>query len=304
MNVERAANFLKQKIRPENILINEPMRNHTSFRIGGPADMLVLPESIEEVGFVVNVCSGEGFPCYIIGNGTNLLVRDGGIRGIVVKTSKHLKNYEVNGNIITAEAGISLAKLADIALQHGLEGLEFASGIPGTLGGAVVMNAGAYGSEMKDVVVETEYLGCDRAIAKVVGAEHEFGYRKSIFQHNGGVVLKTAIGLAEGDRGKIRDLMNDFNSRRKEKQPLNLPSAGSVFKRPEGFYAGRLIEDSGLKGYRIGGAEVSTLHSGFIVNSAGASAADVINLIELIQCTVKDKFGVDLQTEIKIIGEE
>lgn len=304
MNVEHAASLLKQRIPPENILVNEPMKNHTSFRIGGPADMMVLPRSIEEVRFVMDTCSGEGFPCHVIGNGTNLLVRDGGIRGIVIKTGGCLKNYEVNGNVITAEAGISLAKLADIAFQQGFEGLEFASGIPGTLGGAVVMNAGAYGSEMKNVVVETEYLDCNGVIARVSGAEHEFGYRRSIFQYNGGVVLKTVIRLAEGDRDRIKERMNDFNSRRKEKQPLNLPSAGSVFKRPEGFYAGKLIEDSGLKGYKIGGAEVSSLHSGFIVNSAGASAADVINLIKLIQCTVKDKFGVDLQTEIKIMGEE
>lgn len=287
----------------ENIKLNEPMKNHTSFKVGGPADILVMPSNTEQLIQILKSCKEMEMPFFVMGNGTNLVVRDKGIRGVVIKTYERFNGYKVSDNTIEAYAGILLSRIGSIALENGLSGMEFASGIPGTLGGAVYMNAGAYGGEMKDVIVETEYIDSDNQIKTLKGSQHGFGYRSSRIQKDGGIVLKSRMALKKGSKPAIRALMQDLNARRREKQPLELPSAGSTFRRPEGFYAGKLIQECGLGGYRIGGAEVSCKHCGFIVNTAGATAEDIINLIKHIQKSVKIKFGVDMQTEVKIIGE-
>jgi UDP-N-acetylmuramate dehydrogenase len=233
-----------------------------------------------------------------------LIVREKGIRGITVKLFEKFNKYEVTGCTINAQAGILLSKLSQVALQNELTGLEFASGIPGTLGGAVAMNAGAYGGEMKDVVAKTQYIDNNGDIKSIEADMHCFGYRTSFIQKEEGIVLNSELKLKAGDKVKIKALMDDLCKKRNDKQPLKMPSAGSVFKRPEGYFAGKLIEDCGLRGYSIGGAEVSNMHCGFIVNKGDAVAGDVIALIEFIKRTVKEKFGVDLETEVKVIGEE
>jgi len=288
----------------ENVFVDEPMKNHTSFKVGGPADILVTPKNTADVCRIVKLLKNEGVPFFIMGNGTNLVVRDKGIRGVVIKLLDNFSRYTVKGDVIEAEAGILISKLSRIAMEHGLTGLEFAEGIPGTLGGAIAMNAGAYNGEIRDVAERTEYMDMNGDIQTVCGSEHQFGKRTSFIQTRGGVVLKTELRLKKGSVDEIKALMDEFKRRRKETQPLELPSAGSVFKRPEGYYTGKLVQDCGLRGYRIGGAEVSTKHCGFIVNIDNAKAEDIINLIKHIQYTVKDRFGVDLQTEVKIIGEE
>lgn len=287
-----------------SVKIDEPMREHTSFKVGGPADILVLPSNIEQVADIIKLCKAEGIKPFIMGNGTNLIVREKGIRGIVIKIYDKMNRCYVKGDIIEAEAGILLSKLTKTALDNGLSGLEFAGGIPGTLGGAVAMNAGAYGGEMKDVVIYTEYVDSEGELRELKGEQHEFGYRSSIIQKNGGVVVKSVLKMQKRDKAAIKALMDELSKRRKENQPLEFPSAGSIFKRPQGYYTGKLIQDCGLKGYRIGGAEVSAKHCGFIVNTGKASADDVIALINYIQKKVKESYGVDLETEVKIVGEE
>ncbi|AEV67806.1 UDP-N-acetylmuramate dehydrogenase [Acetivibrio clariflavus] len=287
----------------ENVKVDEPMRNHTSFKIGGPADFLVTPCSVQSLCEVIKLCKKENLPIFIMGNGTNLLVSDKGIRGVVVKIYDNLNWYVVKENCIEAYGGILLSKLSDIALENELTGLEFASGIPGTLGGAVAMNAGAYGGEMKDVVVETEFIDKDGNLKKIKGEEHQFGYRTSFIQKQSAVAVKSVIKLKKGERAAIKALIDDLTARRQDKQPLEMPSAGSVFKRPEGYFAGKLIEDCGLRGFSIGGAQVSEKHCGFIVNKGNATSKDILDLIRHIQKTVREKFGVELQTEIKIVGD-
>lgn len=304
MNKEQIAKLLENMVGAQNLKINEEMKNHTTFKVGGSADILVLPDNAEKLCNIVRLCIREQIPYFNMGNGSNLIVRDKGIRGIVIKLFDNFNKYEVRDNIIEAEAGILLSRISNVALEHGLSGLEFASGIPGTLGGAVAMNAGAYGPEMKDVVIKTEYMDQSGNIHVVNGTEHEFGYRTSFIQKSGGIVLKSQMKLTKSDTKEIKKLMGELNKRRKESQPLELPSAGSIFKRPEGFYTGRLIEDCGLKGFSIGGAQVSNKHCGFIVNTGNATANDIISLIKYVQTTVKSKFGVELQTEVKIVGEE
>lgn len=303
MNIELTAKLLKGLISEENVRTNEPMKNHTSFRVGGNADILVMPGDVEQLKRIMALSSEENIPIFIMGNGSNLIVSDKGIRGITVKLSDSFSKFTVKDDIIESEAGILLSRMSNIALEHGLSGLEFAAGIPGTLGGAVFMNAGAYGGEMKDVVTYTEYLDKYGNLKSVEGDAHQFGYRESFIQKEGGIVMQSRLKFKKADKSEIKVLMDDLNRRRREKQPLHLPSAGSVFKRPEGYYAGKLVEDCGLKGFRIGGAEVSALHCGFIVNTNNAKATDIINLIEHIQNTVKSKFGVELKTEVRIIGE-
>jgi len=296
--------LLEEIVGKDNIKLNEPMKNHTSFRVGGPADILIMPSNTERLVEVLKLCKEKKVPFFIMGNGTNLIVRDKGIRGVVIKTYENFNEYKVIDNVIEAYAGILLSRIADIALEKELSGLEFASGIPGTLGGAVFMNAGAYGGEMKDIVIQTEYIDSDNQVRVLSGSQHEFGYRSSCIQRESGIVLKSRIMLKKGSKSEIKAVMEDLNTRRTEKQPLELPSAGSVFRRPEGYYAGKLIQDCGLRGYRIGGAEVSCKHCGFIVNSDGATAEDIISLIKHIQKSVKAKFGVDMRTEVRIVGEE
>jgi UDP-N-acetylmuramate dehydrogenase len=304
LNKTHVAGLLRGIVGEKNIEIDAPMKHYTSFRIGGPADILVTPENDEQLSCILNICRNSGVPYFVMGNGSNLLVRDKGIRGVVIKLFNNYSRYKVEDDIIKADAGILLSKVSNIALNHGLSGLEFASGIPGTLGGAVFMNAGAYGGEMKDTVRKTEYMDQHGNIMCIYNDEHEFGYRTSFIQKTGGIILRSEIKLNKGLKGEIRARMDDFNAKRKEKQPVEMPSAGSVFKRPKGYFAGKLIQDSGLKGYRIGGAEVSQKHCGFIVNTANASSNDVVELIRFIQHKVKSESGVELHTEIRIVGEE
>ena len=290
---------LRKIVSEENIFVNEPLKNHTTFKVGGPADILVTPTSKEQL----IECLKLNVPKFVIGNGSNLIVKDKGIRGLVIKTTK-LNNITLNGDIIEAEAGAYLGKVAIFARENSLTGFEFASGIPGTVGGGVSMNAGAYGGEMKDVVVETTYCDLEGNTYIIDNEAHEFGKRKSFFTGKDFVVLSTKIKLSEGNKEEIANKMEELRVARNTKQPVTMPSAGSVFKRPEGYFAGKLIEDSGLKGYTIGGAQVSTLHAGFIVNVGDATAKDILDLIKHIQEVVMKDYGVVLETEVKMVGED
>lgn len=279
-----------------------PMASCTTFKIGGPADLLAQPESKEALSALFALCKEEAVPFTVIGAGSNLLVSDNGVDGVVCRLAGDFNNIEINGSEISAGAAVSLAKLAKAAQKAGLSGLEFASGIPGTLGGAIYMNAGAYGGEMKDVVLEVEFLGTNGNLCTVRGNALAFSYRKSAFCENGGLILSAKMHLVPKDPDAIMETMRELNSRRKEKQPLDKPSAGSTFKRPEGYFAGKLIEDAGLKGCSVGGACVSEKHSGFVVNNGGATCEDVCALIQKVQHTVEEKFGVALEPEVKKIG--
>ena len=286
-----------------NIEIDALMKNHTSFKVGGPVDILVTPESFEQVVDVIKLCKENNIPYYIIGNGTNLLVKDGGIRGVVIKLCK-LDNIKVNGEKIIAQSGAQLKDVSDAAADNSLTGFEFACGIPGSIGGAAAMNAGAYNGEISNVIESAKIINNSGNIVVINKEELELGYRMSSILKNGYTVLEVTFKLNKGDQQKIVDRINDLNKRRSEKQPLEYPSAGSTFKRPEGYFAAKLIEDTGLKGISVGDAEVSTKHSGFIINKGDATAADVLNLIKLVQQRVKSKFDVELYTEVRIIGEE
>ena len=294
---------LKSICNDKNVLTDEPMKKHTTFKIGGNADVMVFPETAEALRDVIALCKSENARTVILGNGSNVLVDDKGIRGVVVSTAR-LDNIKVDGCKITAGAGAMLSSVASAATNSALCGLEFASGIPGTLGGGIFMNAGAYGGELKDVISSVTFLTEDGQIQTFSNEECKFGYRSSIFQQNGGLILSAQFELKCGCKEEITALCGELNQRRRDKQPLNFPSAGSTFKRPEGYFAGKLIEDCNLKGFRIGGAEVSEKHSGFVINTGDATAQDVIDLISHIQKTVKEKFGVDLQTEVKYIPEK
>ncbi|NDL67191.1 UDP-N-acetylmuramate dehydrogenase [Anaerotalea alkaliphila] len=292
-------------ILPEDrILRDEPMANHTSFRIGGPADFYVAPQTVEELQAVLALCHGKGIPLQVLGNGSNLLVRDGGIRGIVVEVYRNFSGIRfLEGGKVKAQAGILLSKLAGAVWKEGLGGFEFASGIPGTLGGAVFMNAGAYGGEMKDILLEVQALEMDGTLTTFPAEALELEYRHSVFHHRPAVVLEATLQLVPGDRQAIKERMRELNAQRKMKQPLELPSAGSTFKRPEGYFAGKLIMDAGLRGVSIGGAQVSEKHCGFVVNKGQASCQEVQDLIAHIQDTVFQQYGVRLEPEVKIIGE-
>ncbi|MGE5485442.1 MAG: UDP-N-acetylmuramate dehydrogenase [Ignavibacteriales bacterium] len=289
---------------PDSLLLqDESMSSHTSFKIGGPADLLVLPSGIADLKRVVQFCIRTGTPWFVMGNGTNLLVRDKGIRGVVIKMAGTLNHINLEGDRIAAGAGALLRDVSVFAAQHGLSGLEFACGIPGTMGGAVVMNAGAYGGEMKDVVESVRLLSPGGEIRSVPASAMEFGYRKSVLQDSGDIALEATLTLRRDDKGRIEATMRDFEEKRKAKQPLDVPSAGSVFRRPEGHFVGPLVEGAGLKGFRVGDAGVSGLHAGFIVNHGHATAGDVLLLIGHIQDTVFRRYGVRLEPEIKVVGE-
>lgn len=303
MEVELIYHKLKNFIPEERIKINESMKNHTSFRIGGPADILVLPQDVQEIKKIVAFCKGEGVPFFVMGNGTNLLVKDKGIRGVVIKLAQNFNDIEVNKNLIRCKAGVAVSTIGRVALENSLSGLEFSCGIPGSVGGAVVMNAGAYGGQMADVVKKVSVMDFEGNIYDMSKNELEYSYRYSVLQKGDRILLDVEMELSPGDYNDIKTRMEDFLARRKQKQPLNLPSAGSAFKRPPGNFAGYLIEKAGLKGYRIGGAMVSDLHAGFIVNIDNATCEDVLNLINHIQKEVKEKFNVELEPEIKIQGE-
>ncbi len=286
-----------------NVKKGESMKNHTSFKIGGPAEYLVIPESFSEIKDVIDLCKSSGVLYTVIGNGSNILVSDDGISGVLIKISSGLSDVKIDKDTIFAEAGVLLSTLSNKAKQESLSGLEFASGIPGTLGGAIVMNAGAYGGEIKDVVKKIGYLDLDGEIKEISGEDAEFGYRKSIFSESGKIILYAELKLSKGDIKKITDTMTELSQKRKDKQPLNFPSAGSTFKRPEGYFAAKLIEDAGLKGYTVGGAKVSEKHSGFVVNFDNATAEDVKKLMEDVEDKVFEKFGVKLEAEVKFLGK-
>lgn len=297
------------------VLADEPMDGHTTFKVGGPADYFVVPDSVQSVVDVIRLCKKTGTPCFVIGRGSNLLVTDKGYRGVIVciydtlddvKTEFAGKSDDSNEEyaIITAGAGIMLSKLAKTAAQSELTGLEFAGGIPGTLGGAVAMNAGAYGGEIKDCIQSAVVVDDEQNVITLTKEQLELGYRESIVKQKGYIVLSATFKLKKGDAAQIIATMNDFNARRRDKQPLEHPSAGSTFKRPQGMFAGKLIQDSGLAGYRVGGACVSDKHCGFVVNDNGGSAADIMQVIKDVQRTVKDKFDVELEPEVRIIGEQ
>ncbi len=288
----------------DQINYNAEMKHHTTFKIGGPADVLILPNSISDIRETVIFCRENNLPFVLLGQGSNVLVRDKGIRGVVIKLGNGLNRLSVVGQEIYAEAGINLSALAVEAAEHGLKGLEFAEGIPGTLGGAVVMNAGAYDGEMKNLVYEVLAIDATGNFKTFSREQIKFEYRKSIFQASEYIVLSVRLHLKPGLRDDIIKTMRDYARRRSDKQPLEHPSAGSTFRRPKGFYVGPIIEGLGLKGFAIGGAEVSTKHAGFIVNKGNATAEDVISLIAYIQEKARAKHQVDLLPEIEIIGEE
>ena len=285
------------------ILEAEPMKNHTTFRIGGPADALALPKTPEEVAEVVRFCHEHAQPYYVLGNGSNLLVSDEGYRGIVLQLYRNFNDIQVNGEMITVQSGAMLAAVARTAYQNGLTGLEFASGIPGTIGGAVVMNAGAYGGEMKHVLREVTVLTKEGEVLAIPAKALELGYRTSVIPKNGWIVLGAVLQLKKGDPEQILARMEELKEQRITKQPLDLPSAGSTFKRPEGYFAGKLIMDAGLRGFTVGGAQVSEKHCGFVVNRGNATAADVWELICEVKRRVKERTGVELEPEVKLLGD-
>ena len=293
---------LNNVIAKDSILIDEPMSRHTTFRVGGPADFFVTPKAKEEVRDVIRICKEAGMPYYIIGNGSNLLVSDAGYRGVIVQIYKEMNEVKVEGDLVKAQAGALLSGIAAKALGAELSGFEFASGIPGTIGGACVMNAGAYGGEMKDVLLNSEYVSTDGTSGELDNEAMELSYRHSAYENSNLVITAASVRLAPADRNEIKSTMNDILARRKEKQPLEYPSAGSTFKRPEGNFAGALIEQCGLKGVSVGGAQVSEKHAGFIINRGGATAADILSLIKHVQARVKAQTGVSLETEIRLIG--
>lgn len=285
-----------------SVSFDEPMRNHTTFKIGGPADALVTPHSTYELKTTLEYCLSWQVPWMILGAGSNLLVQDKGIRGVVIKISE-LNCIQIHGEQIHAEAGARLSQVARCAASFNLTGLEFAEGIPGSLGGAVVMNAGAYEGEMADVLLEVEAIRPSGERKTFQHSELNLGYRQSIFQHNDYIVVAARLALKTGEEQDITARMEDYAQRRREKQPMEYPSAGSVFRRPPGYFVGPMIEELGLKGFSIGGAQVSTRHAGFIVNTGGATAGDVLQLIGIIQEKVAEKYGIHLQPEIRIVGE-
>lgn len=285
------------------VLQNADMRQYTTLKLGGTADWLAFPRSAAEIAELFAEAGAAGLPVSVIGHGSNLLVLDGGIRGLVIRIEKNMKNIRREGNRLTAAAGAMLGAVAGFAAENGLTGLEFASGIPGTVGGAVTMNAGAYGGEMKDVVVRVDGILPDGTEMSLSGEEMQFGYRRSAVKNLNLIVTEVTMELAEGDPAEIRAKMSELNRQRAEKQPLDVPSAGSTFKRPEGFYAAALIDQCGLKGYSVGGAQVSMKHAGFLVNS-GDSSRDYLELVRTVQRIVRERAGVELEPEIRIIGEE
>lgn len=296
---------LEAELTESEIRLNEPMSRHTSFRIGGPADVMVMPRTVEALSRAVRHVRAYRAPLTITGNGSNLLVRDGGIRGVVLKLGEHFQRIAVDPPGMVVQSGALLGDVSRAAAAHALTGLEFAVGIPGTLGGAIMMNAGAYGGEMKDVVTRVTILDPDDGELHALGPEElAFGYRKSALQGTRRIVAEVEMRLRSGDPDAIVARMEELTRQRESKQPLAMPSAGSVFKRPPGRYVGPMVEELGLKGYRIGGAQISEKHAGFIVNCGDATARDVLALIQHVQGEVERAFGVTLETEVQVIGEE
>ena len=301
MDKNKIKDVLTKEISEENIFIDEPMKKHTSFKIGGVADIFIKVKSVQELQYIIEVAKKENILVTIIGNGSNLLVKDNGIRGIVIMLN--MDKIEIEDTIVTVEAGVKLGFLAQKLLKEELTGFEFAAGIPGSIGGAVRMNAGAYGGEMKDIIVETKCLTPSGEIVTLSNEEQEFSYRHSIFMENRYIVLETKIKLQKGNKDEIKAKMDDYAQQRKEKQPISLPSAGSIFKRGTDFVTAKVIDECGLKGFSIGDAQVSTKHAGFVVNNGNATAEDVLKLIEHVQKVVLEKTGKKIELEIEVLGE-
>ena len=287
----------------EDITVDSPMSEHIYFRVGGPADILVTPVNEEQVVNTLKLCREYNVPYFILGNGSNILVKDGGISGVVIKFNK-LNKITTEGNCVTAQSGALLKDVSKAALENNLRGFEFACGIPGSIGGAVFMNAGAYDGEMAHVIKSARVIDENCNIKNLTKEELELGYRSSIVMKKGYVVIEATVELESGEYASIKDKIDDLTNRRESKQPLEYPSAGSTFERPEGYFAGKLIQDSGLKGFSIGGAAVSEKHSGFVINKGGATAKDVLDVIAHVQKTVKENFDVELHTEVRIIGRD
>ena len=286
------------------LLPAEPMTKHTSFHIGGPAELMAQPQSEAELQSLLLKAAEAAVPVTLVGNGSNLLVRDKGIRGLVIKLGSMLRDIKVSGNVLTFGSGVSLAQASKKAAELGLSGMEFAVGIPGSIGGAVYMNAGAYDGEISKVVKSVRVMDAAGEVSELSAGELDFGYRHSALQGSGKIVTSVTVELSAGDKQAIAEKMADFSNRRITKQPLELPSAGSMFKRPPGYFAGTLIDQTGLKGYTVGGAQVSTKHAGFVVNIGGATAADVLQLISDVQAKVFAAHGVHLEPEVLVLGEE
>jgi len=295
-------NELKEKIDASWVCESEPMKLHTTFRVGGPADVLVTPD-VKSLPEVIALCKKHSLPYHVIGNGSNLLVGDKGIRGVVIAMTNRMADIVCEGDVITAGAGATLGQIASLAAGKGLAGFEFAAGIPGTLGGAVVMNAGAYGGEMKDVIVSAVVLDKEGNLQELSVEDLDLGYRHSCIPEKEYVVLKVTMKLQHGDETEIRAKMAELREQRITKQPLEYPSAGSTFKRPEGYFAGKLIMDAGLRGYQVGGAQVAEKHCGFVINKENATAADIVQLMQDVSAKVEEQFGVKLEPEVKMIGE-
>ena len=293
---------LRAIVGEDNVLVDEPMSEHTTFKVGGPADLYVIPEDAGEVREVLRACDEAGVDHFVLGRGSDLLVSDEGYRGVIVAVADGLTGVAVDGTEITCQAGVDLREASEMACELGLSGLEFACGIPGSVGGACFMNAGAYGGCIADVLKCVRVVTPDGSVDTIDTADLDLGYRRSRVASDGLVVLSATFDLEKGDPEKIRATMDDLMRQREEKQPLELPSAGSTFKRPEGYFAGKLIMDAGLQGYRVGGAEVSRKHAGFVVNVGGATAADVHAVIEHVQDEVERQFGVRLQPEVRFLG--
>ena len=304
MNKDFIYKQLLNILEEESVKIDEPMKKHISFKVGGPADFLVKPKTEEELAKVIKFAKEENIPYLVIGNGSNLLVKDGGIRGIVIELSDNFNDFEIEGNIIKAQSGALLSILGRNALRNSLTGIEFAAGIPGTLGGALAMNAGAYGGEMKDVVKSVRLMDTDGNIVEFTNEQMEFEYRRSILSRTDYIVLSAVMELKEGNADEIKEVMADYSNRRTTKQPLNFPSAGSTFKRPEGHFAAKLIDDCGLRGLTLRGAQVSDKHCGFVINKDGADAKAILDLMFVVKSTVNAKFGIMLEEEVKILGED
>ncbi len=300
---ENAYRFLVETLGEDAVLVDEPLSAHTTFRIGGPAELFVSPESEQQVAEIVRYCRERDLPLHVLGRGSNVLVSDESLPGVVLHLGPSFSRIEVNeAGIVIAQAGAANSAIARLALEAGLTGFEFAAGIPGTIGGAAMMNAGAYGGELKDVATHVECLSETGELRRVSAEEAGWGYRTSAFAHDGSIVLSVQLALRSSDPTAIKALMDDLATRRREKQPLDMPSAGSTFKRPEGHFAGKLIQDAGLQGKSIGGAQVSTKHAGFVVNTGGATAHDVKQLIEEVIAKVQETSGVLLEPEVRFWG--
>lgn len=301
MSIQKKISVIVQK---GQVIPHAPMDKYTTFRTGGPADLLVIPGSLEELQGCVSLLAAEGESFMVMGNGSNILVRDGGYRGIIIRMDKCCQEITGEGPLFTVGSAASLAAVAHYVQRKGYTGFEFASGIPGTVGGAAFMNAGAYGGEMKEVIETVTLLHRDGSgMYRLTCEEMEYGYRHSVLYESGDIVISVSIGLQKGNKEEIAETMKELAQRRNEKQPVTYPSAGSFFKRPQGYFAGKLIQDAGLKGLTVGGAQVSQLHSGFVINICGATVGDIEKLMHLVQAAVYEKEGVMLEPEVRIIGE-